>query len=413
MQNPDQDRVRAGAAPDSIPDSVPASASIPIFAICIAAAIALAVAMGVGRFAFTPLLPLMVRDGVLGGNDGAWIAASNYLGYLVGAMVAARLPFSMLTLLAASLVGIVLTTAGMGLGNAFSVWALLRFGAGVLSAWGLVSTSAWVLGHLARAGRPHLAGVVYTGVGLGIALTGAYCLVAARPGVQAAQLWLELGLLAALASAFPLVLSRRAGLPHARLPSQPRPPQPPGTQGRVVAAIIVGYALFGFGYILPATFLPAMARELVDDPRVFGWAWPLFGLAGALSTLFMAWRLGRANRLRVWAVAQALMGLGVLLPSLWLSLPSVVLAAFLVGGTFMVVTVLALQEGNARGGVNPTRLLALMTAVFALGQLLGPLLPVALELVTAGPERALAHALQFGAAGLLLSALLLWRVSAD
>ena len=45
--------------------------------------------MGIGRFAFTPLLPLMVRDGALPQNAGAWLAASNYLGYLVGALMAA------------------------------------------------------------------------------------------------------------------------------------------------------------------------------------------------------------------------------------------------------------------------------------------------------------------------------------
>ena len=55
-------------------------------------ALALAVAMGIGRFAFTPLLPLMQRDGQLDAASGAWLAAANYLGYLVGALTAARLP---------------------------------------------------------------------------------------------------------------------------------------------------------------------------------------------------------------------------------------------------------------------------------------------------------------------------------
>lgn len=45
----------------------------------------------------------------------------------------------------------------------------------------------------------------------------------------------------------------------------------------------VCYGLFGYGYIIPATFLPALARGHIDDPVMFGWIWPLFGTAAALS----------------------------------------------------------------------------------------------------------------------------------
>jgi hypothetical protein len=62
--------------------------------IAIAAMLSLALAMGIGRFAFTPLFPLMLRDGMLRSDAGAWLAASNYLGYLIGALCASqvRLP---------------------------------------------------------------------------------------------------------------------------------------------------------------------------------------------------------------------------------------------------------------------------------------------------------------------------------
>ena len=52
----------------------------------------------------------------------------------------------------------------------------------------------------------------------------------------------------------------------------------------------------GFGYILPATFLPVLARSVVDDPRVFGLAWPVFGATAALSTLLAARLLQRRDR---------------------------------------------------------------------------------------------------------------------
>lgn len=382
-------------------------------AVCIAATLALAVAMGIGRFAFTPLMPLMVRDGLLGADAGAWMAASNYLGYLLGAMVISRLPVQPVTLLGGSLVGITALTAAMGLTSALPVWVLLRFLAGVLSSWALVATSSWALGRLALMGRPHLAGVVFAGVGLGIAMTGVFCLVEARPGVSADRLWLELAALAALAIAVPLVLTQGPLATLAMHTTLSAPVDtvvdrrmPAGTTGLVIC-----YGLFGFGYILPATFLPGLARQLVDDPQVFGWAWPLFGLAAVLSTLLTAWGLKKVDRLRVWAVSHVLMAGGVLLPSLWLSLTSIAVAALLVGGTFMVITLVGMQAARARAPINPTVILARMTAAFALGQLAGPLFSATLGHLASGHAAALNYTLQLAALGLMFSAVYLWQLA--
>lgn len=379
--------------------------------VCLAACLALAVAMGVGRFAFTPLLPLMARDGVLAGNAGAWLAASNYLGYFLGAMVAGRLPFSNLALLRGGLTGIVVFTAAMGIDGPLAWWALLRFLAGAFSAWVLVATSSWALGRLARAGRPDLAGVIYAGVGLGIAATGVFCLVAAH--VPAAWLWIELGALAALVCVIPLAITRGAAPVQAQAEAAPAASAIQASSGAPAgsAGLVVCYGLFGFGYILPATFLPALARQLVDDPQVFGWAWPLFGLAAALSTLASAWCLRRVDRLRVWAVSHMLMAAGALLPGMLLSPLSVALAALLVGGSFMVATMAGMQEGRERAGTHATAFLARMTAAFALGQFAGPLVSAALAWLPAGHAAALDIALQLAALGLALSAAWLWRAS--
>ena len=173
--------------------------SLSVTAVCAVAATALAVAMGIGRFASTPLLPLMVRDGSLAPSAGAWLAAANYLGYLAGALLAGRLGLSLSALMRASLAGIVVTTAAMGVLDGLAAWMSLRFAAGIFSAWALVAVSAWALQHLAQARRSDLSGMVYAGVGLGIAFAGLFCLAAAQPGVPTDRLWLELGVLAALA----------------------------------------------------------------------------------------------------------------------------------------------------------------------------------------------------------------------
>jgi MFS family permease len=381
--------------------------SLSITAVCAIATTALAVAMGIGRFAFTPLLPLMVRDGSLAQSAGAWLAASNYLGYLAGALTASRLGLSLPMLMRASLAGIAVATAAMGAFDGLAAWIILRFVAGVLSAYTLIATSAWALGHLTRAASANLSGIVYAGVGLGIALTGLFCVAAAQPGVPAGQLWLELGVLAALAVACstpfvgrPLVTSALA-----RSTSHPDVTLGPYT------GVVVCYGVLGFGYILPATFLPALAREVMDDPQLFGLAWPVFGVAAALSTIATARRFGHANRLRVWAVSHLLMAAGVTLPSVWLAPVTIAIAALLVGSTFMVVTMIGMQEARARAPDNPTALLGLMTAAFAIGQLAGPVVSGMLDLLPIGHSTALGYALRLAAFALAFSAAYLWRHS--
>jgi alkylhydroperoxidase family enzyme len=383
---------------------LPARSAAPV---CAVAIVSLAVAMGIGRFAFTPLLPLMVRDGSLAQDAGPWLAASNYLGYLAGALVASRVAMTLPTLIRLSLIGIAATTAAMGAFDGIWGWGLLRFGAGVLSAWGLIATSAWALRHLAQAGRTDLAGVAFAGVGLGITLVGVFCIIAARPDVPASHLWLQLGELAAVAVVVPfLLLGRRSEAGVAVGPTLPADAVPARS-----AWLVICYGMLGFGYILPATFLPVLAREVVDDPQVFGLAWPVFGIAAAMSTVVAARRLGHANRLRVWAVCHLLMAVGVVLPSLWLAPISIGIAALLVGSTFMVVTMIGMQEARARAPGNPTAMLGLMTAAFAIGQMAGPVASGAIDLLPVGHLAALDYSLQIAAAGLALSAAVLWRLS--
>src|SRR5882724_6647331 len=381
--------------------------SLTITAVYAIAATALAVALGVGRFAFTPLLPLMVRDGSLAQSAGAWLAASNYLGYLAGALTASRLGLSLPMLIRASLAGIAVATAAMGAFDGLAAWIILRFAAGVLSAGALVATSAWALQHLTRAASTHLPGIVFAGVGLGIALTGLFCVAAAQPGVPARQLWLELGVLAALAVA---CSSPFMGRPL-ETSALARPTSHPDVTLGPYTGVVVSYGALGFGYILPATFLPALAREVVDDPQLFGLAWPVFGVAAALSTIAAARFFGHANRLRVWAVGHLLMAAGVALPGVWLAPVTIAIAALLVGSTFMVVTMIGMQEARARAPGNPTALLGLMTAAFAVGQLAGPVVSGTLDLLPIGDRKSVGYALQLTACALAFSAAYLWRHS--
>jgi len=378
-------------------------------AVALAGALSLAVAMGIGRFAFTPMLPLMIQDGELDLAAGGWIAAANYAGYLLGALTASRvpLPASRLAVLALGLTAGL--TAAMAVPQPIASWMALRLFAGACSAWAFVATSVWCLSALARLDRPSWGGAVYAGVGSGIALAGLYCLGGTAAGASAPALWAQLGVLAVVLSVPVLAVLRKlpppASTPAPAFATYGRPPQ------RGTAGLVVCYGALGFGYILPATFLPVLARSVVADPRLFGLAWPVFGLTAAASTLAAGALMRHASRLQIWAVSHLLMGVGVLLPSLWLGGFTIALSALLVGGTFMVITMAGVQEIRSRASGDPTALVARMTTAFAAGQIAGPVASSLLLYVPALAKTGLNVALQLAAASLVLSALWLWRES--
>jgi predicted MFS family arabinose efflux permease len=165
------------------------------------------------------------------------------------------------------------------------------------------------------------------------------------------------------------------------------------------------YAALGFGYIIPATFLPAMAHRYISNPAVFGWAWPVFGAAAALSTWAASRWLHAMDNRRLWAISYVLMAIGVVLPALWPALPAILIAALLVGGTFMVVTMLGLREARAVAGEQATGFIAAITAAFAVAQIIGPVVVSAVVHLHDG----LAAALAAAALVLLVAAFALWR----
>jgi len=177
-------------------DSVSSQAARRTALACMAA---LAVALGVGRFAFTPLLPLMLHGGGLDLRHGGWLASLNYAGYFVGAFSCAALRAAPARIVRASLAATVLLTIAMGVADEFWVWAVVRFVGGVVSAWAFVFASQWGLRRLAELGANEWSGVIYTGPGFGIIGTGLFVGVAGRLGASAG--WIGFGVVSAVMTA--------------------------------------------------------------------------------------------------------------------------------------------------------------------------------------------------------------------
>jgi predicted MFS family arabinose efflux permease len=364
--------------------------------------IGMAAAMGIGRFVFTPILPGMMHELGLSPAQAGFIASANYLGYLVGAVLGAggwahgRERPIMLAAIATS----ALLCASMGLTQNLYAFLAIRFAAGSASAFMLVFLATIVFSHLAAAGRSDLQALHFSGVGLGISIsavmTGA--LVVAYQPWQAGWLWA--GAISAIA--FPLVLwlvreGPVAGEGQGREPPLPNSP--------ALRRIVWSYGLFGFGYIVTATFLVAIVRS-GDGGRLFeAGVWLVTGLTIAPSNFLWARLARRFGLSPVVAAGCVVEALGVMASVSIGGYAGPIIAAVLLGGTFVAITSLGLQMGRSLAGASPRRALALMTAAFGTGQIIGPL--VAGWLASASGSYFTASAM--AAACLVASAWLAWQ----
>ncbi len=329
--------------------------------------LALASAMGIGRFSLTPILPLMQQDMGLTLAQGGWLATANYLGYLAGALICMAFSPRPVRAIRWGLICVAVLTVAMGLSHSPLLWLAFRFSAGVASAFVLVGVSAWAMPILARCNKGQWSGLVFAGVGIGIVFAGLVGLAAGLDDWGSRSTWIIMGVVAAVLAFFlwwPLAPNL--------VPADAAASKMNGVPRRALVAAAC-YGLFGYGYIIPATFLPALAREYIDNPAVFGWVWPVFGAAAALSTLAAAQVGHRLAPWRLWTGAQWVLAAGVLAPVFSLNVATLLTAAVCVGGTFMVITMAGIKEVLRVAGPQASQGIGMMTAAFAAGQIAGPL----------------------------------------
>ena len=364
--------------------------------------LALASAMGIGRFSLTPILPLMQQDAHLTLTVGGWLATGNYIGYLAGALFCILMMPRPAVAIRWGLAGVGITTLLMGFSEWPALWLALRFLAGVASAFVLVGTSAWAMPILRHHGREDWSAHVFSGVGIGIAFAGLFGLAAGIDAWSSRATWIVLGTLATVLAVLlwrPLATDITSAAHAEEAPGRALP------RGVIIAAIC--YAAFGYGYIIPATFLPALARGYIDNPAMFGLIWPVFGAAAALSTLASDW-LGRNLAPRqLWTRAKWVLAAGVLAPAFSVNVPTLLISAICVGGTFVVITMAGLKEALRLGSGAPASLaVGVMTAAFGAGQIAGPL---TVSLLSAF-DHAFALASAIAALGLIAgNCVLLWH----
>ncbi|MCL4746007.1 MAG: YbfB/YjiJ family MFS transporter [Burkholderiaceae bacterium] len=340
---------------------------------------ALALGMGIGRFAYTPVLPAMQSEFGLSVESAGLIASANFAGYLAGALLAIRVAHGARhrAYVCAVLASVATTLLMAALSNAGPI-AAVRFLSGLASAFLLVHGSSIVLDRLAAARRLELAGVHYAGVGVGIAASALIVDAALRLGATSTWQWIALGtaslLLAvpALAMADPACEAPRSAahaLEHARAR---RATRANGRHARAFVWLTCAYGGLGFGYVITVTFIVVMVR---GNPQWRAWEmmiWLAVGLAAAPSNYLWQWAARRIDPWRAMAVAFALEACGVLAAASANSLVLVFAGAILLGGTFVGITALGLTTARELSSGTSGTAIATMTAAFGAGQIIGP-----------------------------------------
>lgn len=333
----------------------------------------LVLTIGLARFAYTPLLPLMQAQAGLSDMLAGWLAATNYLGYMSGALLAATLesPRWRRRLYGWGLVLALLSTALMASSEQLWVWALSRFVGGLCGAAGMLLGSGLVLGWLMRAGRRPELGLHFTGLGLGIVVSALGAMAMSRGGLGWAAQWQGFALLGLL-----FLLPAWAWRP-------PVPPAAAPVQAAAVAAaparrwmglMLAMYFCAGWGFVISATFTVAIVER---QPLLAGqgpWAWLLVGLAATPAVFLwdrVARRLGELNAL---LLAFGLQLLSVLLPALSDGLAVALAGALLYGATFIGIVSLTLALVGRRSPGNPGKAMARLTLSYGLAQVCAPAL---------------------------------------
>lgn len=381
--------------------------------------------MGIGRFAFTPLLPMMLADGVVDLPGASWLASANYLGYLVGALLCTFQPLiwsrirSLPVVLATTwLRGGLVATCVLTLTMALYVpalWPALRFAAGVASAVVFVFTSGWCLARLAEHHASNLGGIMFTGPGLGIAISGVLASGMVALGWKAATGWLIFGVLACVLTT--LVWRTFA---EGRTASAPvNSPQSATLQNNAQATamlpttsrwhmfwLAIAYGLDGLGYIITATFLPVIARQVMPGSAWLDLFWPLFGVAVVLGAV-LSTRISLKGDLRyVLAACYLLQAAGVIL-TVWLPTAfGFALGSLMLGLPFTAITFFAMQEVRRLKPHSAASYTGLLTAVYGLGQVAGPPLAAWLLSRSATVAQGFNVALEIAAASLVLGAVM-------
>ncbi len=333
--------------------------------------------IGFGRFAYALLLPSM-RDSLHWSlSVSGLIGSVNAIGYLVGAILAASIAKRFGTGITFRVA--LLLVAISNLSTAFSpnlvAIASARFFSGALGAICYIAGAGFVMQKFRTRGRIALAanlGIYVGGVGLGIIVSGLAisAVLSMAPRDSAWQDgWVLLGILSFLCVAVSWRTSKQISKDHDTSQRATRLPS------RTLLVLYVSYGLFGVGYITYMTFIVVYLKNLGSSEATITLFWSVLGVGAILGTFFWSRLVGRSHPGRTLALINATVALGAVIPLLYQNLATALISALLFGGSFLSVVSGVAEVGRRKlDSAHWTQAMGALTVLFAIGQIIGPIL---------------------------------------
>jgi predicted MFS family arabinose efflux permease len=329
--------------------------------------------MGIARFAYTPMLPVMMQQAHLSHEGGGWLAAINYIGYLSGVMIASWVSHAAIKdrLYRWGMVVAVLSTVLMGLTTNFMVWAISRYIAGLTSAAGLMIGSGLILNWLVRHNHRRELGIHFSGIGFGIAFPSAAAILMVHQLSWDVQWFVLAGLGTILLIPallwFPAPPTRDEESLNQHPSMQHAPPNI-----KFMRLFTAAYFCAGFGYVVTATFIVAIINAIPALANQGGWVFLLMGLIAAPSCLLwdlIARKVGDVNAL---VLAGALEVVGIITPNFGWGLTGAMISAVLYGATAIAIVSLTLTMAGRYYPAQPAKMMGKMTIAYGIAQIIAP-----------------------------------------
>ncbi len=368
--------------------------------------------LGIARFAYTPLLPLMLDQTAMSLSQGGWLASVNYMGYLSGVLIAAGIRDLRLKdmLYRWGLLVAIVSTFGMAVTESAWLWAAMRYLAGLSSAAGLMLGTGLIMNWLIRhQHRPEL-GIHFSGIGLGIVFcAGLVGLLSSHLSVE--EQWVVFGVLGVLC-AWPAWrwLPRLGQGTHTvtgQLLAEHRP------SSAFLLVFMLAYLCAGVGYVISATFIVEIIKHQSGAAEHGLLAFGVLGIFAAPACILWDLIARKTGYLNALFLAFCIHTLSMVIPLLAQTLVAAYVSAALYGATFIGIVSLVLTVAGLFYPARPANMMSKMTISYGLAQILAPAVAAVLSTPDAGYRSGLVLAAVFMVIGCVLMAILILQARRD
>lgn len=304
--------------------------------------VTLLIGIGIGRFGYPPLIPALIDQGWFTVSQADYLSAANLTGYIFGSVFATFLNryFPSVSLIRTMLIITVLTFFGCSYPLSFPLYFILRVIAGITGGVLMVLTAPTLFKHTSAQKKGMIGGFIFSGVGIGIALSGT--IIPIMAGKSLHFTWIAFIIAAVL-----LILLSWKGWPegsnekHDHLKKENHHGANP-IWTKTIFLLLISYASNAIGFVPHTVFwVDFISRGLNMGLTTGTQFWVLLGLSAAIGPLltgYLADKIGFAKSIRISLLIKSI---GVILPLISTATWSLAISSVFVGSLALGISSLA------------------------------------------------------------------------